>query len=124
MMIWQTQSGLMAKIIRHPLFGHMCGYVGVLSEHPLYKRRYQDIYDATENIDVHRGITFSEMGDDKYLPAGYWWFGFDCGHANDSQDYWTEDVTKAECEKFAKQLSDIKRFDNIVYDDPFDSDDK
>jgi hypothetical protein len=30
---------------------------------------------------AHGGITFADYGET--LPDGYWWFGFDCGHAGD-----------------------------------------
>lgn len=37
----------------------------------------------------HGGITYSDGGDGSDYPikSDLWWFGFDCGHAGDAQDY-------------------------------------
>jgi hypothetical protein len=78
--------------VRHPEYGHWCGYVGVHQGHELHGKRYQDI----EDIDVHGGLTYSNKCDPSeregtgvcHVPGpgedeDVWWFGFDCAHYND-----------------------------------------
>jgi hypothetical protein len=66
------------RIVRHDHFGHLCGYVGIPKNHPLYGKHYSD--DEVENLDAHGGLTHSgEDQDDKDT----WWFGFDCSHGGD-----------------------------------------
>ena len=54
---------------------HLCGYVCVPPEHPLYRKDYHKV-DAP----VHGGLTFSAS---MFRLRGQWWFGFDLAHAND-----------------------------------------
>lgn len=94
--------------------GHLCGYVGVPPNHPAYPERMKDIREFTRkgiqkedgdwlviptpnippnwtdvsyqdlDIDVHGGLTWSEIGDDYHgRKEGFKWFGFDCAHAWD-----------------------------------------
>ena len=66
------------RIVRHDHFGHLCGYVGIPKNHPLWGKHYSD--DEVENLDAHGGLTHSgEDQDDKDT----WWFGFDCSHGGD-----------------------------------------
>lgn len=62
--------------------GTLCGYVGVLSGHPLHRRHYSGLDD----FEVHGGLTFSGFfktpHDVAVLPP-CWWFGFDTAHAFD-----------------------------------------
>jgi hypothetical protein len=54
--------------------GHLCGYVMIPKDHPLFNKDYSDIDD----IDVHGGLTYGELeNEDEY------WIGFDCAHSND-----------------------------------------
>jgi len=125
-------------IIKHPQMGHLCGYVGVPAEHPWYKMKYNQCLEGCEGepnsldptittwhcshdtpeclIDVHGGLTYSGMGDDEYLPAGYWWFGFDCAHAWDlipglpnlsGGSYKDKDYVERECRSLAQQLAKV-----------------
>lgn len=111
-----TAHGLPCVIIRHPHMGHLCGYVGVPEGHPAYSIAYYDSdwNNPVANLDVHGGVTFSEMGDGESLPAGYWWIGFDCAHLGDlcpgfhgSGDGVYRDMTyvTAETERLAVQLA-------------------
>jgi hypothetical protein len=73
-------------------------------------------------LHAHGGITYSEAGDDKYLPAGLHWFGFDCAHCDDltpssraaryswpaTGEYRDIAYVRGECERLAKQLSEWK----------------
>jgi len=72
-------TGYSCRIIRHSRFGHLCGYVGVTPEHPLFGIDYFD--ERVEDLDANGGITFAgHMNPDL---EGFWWFGFDCSHAWD-----------------------------------------
>lgn len=65
--------------------GFRCGYVGVPIWHPLYKVEY---YDIDKAIDVHGGLTYSGgLVDYPIESEALWWFGFDCGHCWDGNDY-------------------------------------
>lgn len=55
------------------------------------------------HIAVHGGLTYAGKQPGE-LPAG-WWFGFDCAHADDSPDHWTEERVAAETERVAEQLA-------------------
>lgn len=90
-------AGLACSIHRHPTMGHLCGYVGVPTDHPLYGVHYtsnsrylpsSDPDNPTSSpeaeFEVHGGITYS--GDGRFLigvPPSLWWFGFDCAHSED-----------------------------------------
>lgn len=78
-------------IIRHEQLKHLCGYVAVQENHPLFGKHYENI-----NINVHGGLTYSDEGNEEiykdkffYKPKydkksnKLWWFGFDCAHAYD-----------------------------------------
>ena len=65
--------------------GHRCGYVGVPIGHSLFGLQYMDI---DNDIDVHGGITYSDKNDNYPIKDNeLWWFGFDCAHHGDAQDY-------------------------------------
>lgn len=95
--------------------GHRCGYVGITEGHPLYGVQYNSkvpglnvdektpigkrgvfsilLSDGTKDIrpelyfDVHGSLTYSCNEPEYPVPAsGTWWFGFDCGHCDDSSD--------------------------------------
>ena len=61
--------------------GHRCGYVGVPKGHPMFGRDYNK---CIEDIDCHGGLTYSGFRDDN--SKEYWYFGFDCAHADDGVD--------------------------------------
>lgn len=87
---WPDENtGFPCLIVRAPLTGSLCGYVGVSKKHPDYGKYYEDI-----DIDVHGGLTFAagcaedrEHGICHIVGPGeddaVWWFGFDTGHAFD-----------------------------------------
>lgn len=74
-------NGLHCIINRTMDFGHLCGYVGVNKDHPLYKEQYR-------NLEVHGGITYigNEM---HFMNKDLFYFGFDCGHAFDATPFFT-----------------------------------
>lgn len=92
-------NGLAYRIVRHPVMGHLCGYVKLTKHHPLYKaatarltrpkwgrpgqvetvRRGYNQRDLAR-LDVHGGTTFF----DKLSWARGYWVGFDCAHFDDT----------------------------------------
>lgn len=71
-------TGYHCLIVRHSLYGHLCGYVHVPKDHPLHNVHYDD--SRIEGLDVHGGVTFSEP-----LPElnNLFCLGFDCAHYDD-----------------------------------------
>ena len=121
-------TGLPCLIVRHRSGGHLCGYVGIPSTHPLHGKSYDD-----PNVNVHGGLTYAdacqEGGHVCHIPQpgedpNVWWFGFDCAHAGDespgfraiigrgSRGFWPDRgdeyrnvaYVKAECASLAQQL--------------------
>ena len=79
------QHNLMAMIVRHPLLGHLCGYVGLPNNHPLYGVSIDDAPGY-----VHGHWTYADYCDDHIChkalpdePNKVYWLGFDCAHYND-----------------------------------------
>ena len=68
-------TGYVCSIKRHPELFHLCGYVSVPNTPPFAIAGYND--DPFSNIEVHGGLTYSNVEDDRKK------FGFDCGHAGD-----------------------------------------
>lgn len=124
-------------IYRHPRYGHLCGYVDIPADHPLFGIDYRNnIFDMIiGNLEVHGGITFSgrleNFYNNKELPRYLdelhdWLIGFDCNHVNDyapfrpyddsmiigfDREYRDADYVAAECKKLAKQLKKLEDFD-------------
>jgi hypothetical protein len=77
-------TNLDCMIVRNTM-GALCGYVGVPTNHPLFRVIHDEV-----NADVHGGLTYSNecSGHICHVPeAGrpddVWWFGFDCAHHQD-----------------------------------------
>jgi hypothetical protein len=99
---WQTEpdkvqfqdeaTGLPCLLVRAPVTGGWCGYVGVAKGHPAFKKHYDKVKLP---VGVHGGLTFSgfcaendkEHGichvPDPGEPDHVWWLGFDHAHAGD-----------------------------------------
>jgi hypothetical protein len=142
---WQTEpdklqwideaTGLDCLLVRTPMSGHLCGYVGVPEDHPLFGEGYSDV---DLDIDVHGDLTFAglcrEGAEETGIchvpqpgrPDRIWWFGFDAAHAWDvrpeaaallarygiaafpddpSATYRTVSYMQAECTRLAAQLT-------------------
>lgn len=108
--MWTTRAGLPAVVKRAHL-GHLCGYVGIPSEHYLTGRSarrgggtdvggYVAGDDLSSDLDsdlmalkVHGGVTWGAAEIDradglteearKATTGVAWWIGFDASHAND-----------------------------------------
>lgn len=96
-------TGLDCLAVRQVDFGHLCGYVGVPTGHPVYGLGLDAIEGALvpdgsgggEPLDVHGGITAAtacragpECGNVCHVPRpgrpdDITWVGFDCAHAWD-----------------------------------------
>ena len=69
-----------AFIVKHPSFGHYCGYVEFdegFCDFALMRK-----YHLTDAINVHGGITFDNGNT----------LGFDCGHSGDDRNPDTKDI--------------------------------
>lgn len=88
-------TGLPCLVVRSPLSGAWCGYVGVTEERPWYRKNPSGI-DLPDG--VHGGLNFAtfcqDTGDEGHgichipgpgEPDHVYWLGFDCGHAWDKQ---------------------------------------
>lgn len=78
-------KGVPCLIVRSPLGGNLCGYVGVKPGHPWHRKNFSDI-----DADVHGGLTYSEECQRAVChvpapgePENLWWLGFDCAHCDD-----------------------------------------
>ena len=71
-----SEQGL--RIVIKTCHSHFTTYIGVSENHPLANLSYDDVGTF---IKVHGGLTFGGLGDDKYLPKGFYWYGWD--YAND-----------------------------------------
>jgi len=73
--------------LRNRSLGHLCGYIGVMPDHPWHGKDYDD--DDLINLDTHGGLTYSSAGPWDLdmivvdLPD-MWWLGFDCAHSGDA----------------------------------------
>ena len=77
----RTFNDVRLIVMRGP--GCVNGYVGVKENHPYFGKSYDDT-----NIDCHGGLTYANMGDDKYgWPSDYYWFGWDYAHLGDKTFY-------------------------------------
>ena len=84
------------------------GYVGIGKDHPLFRVDYSQLWSS--DLEVHGGITFSELIDCKdensewHVLDGMWAFGFDTAHGGDDQYSCNELYVKRQLGYFAKQL--------------------
>lgn len=86
------------------------GYVIIPEGHPCFKMSYDEIHENYD-IDVHGGLTYSEMAEDgndvfKHH-SGCWVVGFDTAHYRDTLDRWPKEAVQAETERLREQLESI-----------------
>src|SRR6185312_12086640 len=60
----------------------LCAYAGLPIEHPLSGFNYDDI-----PVRAHGGLTFCGS-DNKHLPTGFYFYGWDYAHSGDYCDYY------------------------------------
>lgn len=84
------------------------GYVLIPKSHPLHGKHYDDI-----DVDVHGGLTFSELVDDDMIEhweeltdkdKGMWMVGFDTAHLGDSIHKWPKKAVQQETDRLMEQL--------------------
>ena len=114
-------TGLAYLIVRHTSSGHLCGYVGVPSNHPCYMMDYSDV-----PVDVHGGLTYGSKCSGVIChvpqpgePDDIYWLGFDCAHSMDLspttlqarsgsvREYRTISYVREECKKLAARLAQL-----------------
>jgi hypothetical protein len=88
------------------------GYVAVPPSHVLYKKDYDRVYyllEGTEyEINVHRGLTYSDFGDGINASKNWWVFGFDTSHYDDNLENWPKERVIEETKKLLWQLFEIE----------------
>ena len=84
------------------------GYVLVPKGHPFYGVYYDEI-----DVDVHGGLTFSELVDAEIVKRwpgltdddiGFWIIGFDTAHARDTLSRWPKEAVQAETDRLLEQV--------------------
>ena len=84
-----VHAGFACFVRRVDPSGHLCGYVGVPREHPLYG---VDFGNLPDDLEAHGGINYAkpcceESGvchvPEPGMPTDVWWLGFDCAHGFD-----------------------------------------
>jgi len=86
------------------------GYIAVPPNHFLWGMGYDKI---NELVDVHYGLTFSDIIDSasttfkQYAPEGYWVFGYDTAHYDDSLEKWPQEAVEAETKKLFTQIFEL-----------------
>lgn len=122
------ETGYRYFIVRILSSGHLCGYVEITPDHPLYGK---DCTDLDGN--VHGGITYSDFRKGEYPQSPefnaylknfhiqkIYLIGFDCSHAEDYRPdtYFSSDDTrtykniefvKNECKKLCKYLKEEEK---------------
>ena len=91
-------DGLLASYIGST--GVYNGYVSLPLDHPWYGKDYDDLPD----VDVHGGLTYANMENDR------WVIGFDTCHLYDTAQYWTVEAVAAEAESLLKQAEAVYKF--------------
>lgn len=77
----EYDEGLRFIILRGP--SSLCAYIGLPSDHPLSGKAYDDLV-----IDCHGGLTYSSLGgEERKVPEGFWWYGWDYAHCDDAATY-------------------------------------
>lgn len=77
---WNVANGYRCAIRRHPILGHLCGYVAVPEHHHLHGAR---LGQTEDHLEVHGGVTFADWRDDM-AEGDVWAIGFDCAHSGDT----------------------------------------
>jgi hypothetical protein len=112
------------RIVRHPSMKHLCGYVGVPSDHPLFGAHY-DAVPFDDDGYPHGGLTYADNHAPNEKPDGQWWFGFDCAHAGDfvpGIDRWPEskdqyrdiEYVRREVKQLAASLARVGALDTAL----------
>jgi hypothetical protein len=116
----ETSYAILIK--RHPSLKHLCGYVSLPVNHPLYNKSHKE-NDVFDKFDVHGGVTFTGILDGEHNSNDklkLFLVGFDCAHAGDFVPEFSEDLVRGdeeyrdinyvilECIKLARQLKNME----------------
>jgi hypothetical protein len=125
-----TAYGFKCVVVQAREAQHRCGYVRIPPSHVDYNKEHDNI-----DVNIHGGLTFSQLEDCIEEDGKGYWIGFDCAHFQDamvdpnvdissvseetkkllsiyrscsSEDshYWTQEEVEKETEELAKQLSE------------------
>lgn len=117
-----NETGYAIVINRHSKMKHLCGYVSLPVNHPLYNKDINES-DVFDKFDVHGGVTFTGTLDGEHNSNDklkLFLVGFDCAHAGDFVPEFSEDLVRGdevyrdvnyvitECIKLAKQLKTME----------------
>ena len=110
------REGYRLLIMRGP--AGWCCYIGVPLDSPLARMDYSD--DVLSGFECHGGLTYANDGDDVWRPTGWWYFGWDYGHAGDwspiigyasafhtGEKKWKFSEIKAEMESAFTQMKEL-----------------
>jgi hypothetical protein len=124
-----TAYGLKCVVVQAREARHRCGYVRIPPSHVDYNKEHDNIVD----VNIHGGLTFSQLEDCIEEDGQGYWVGFDCNHSQDAMfdpdvdistlsantqrlinimsirnegHYWTQEEVERETEELAKQLSE------------------
>lgn len=113
----KTESKLISFVLASRLHitdvGWGNGYVALPKEHPCFGMDYDAIHEKYPQLEVHCGLTWSQLQDDKGLIGapeevyGMWVVGFDTAHYGDSLATWPELMVKLEADRLKAQLEEI-----------------
>lgn len=103
-------NGYLVNIIRQQELGHLCGYIQIPKDHPIYRKELDEIKAIIpEPIPAHGGLNFS-----RYNPEdGLFWIGFDCGHADDLSPYLERLLVRGNPERFT--ITPNRRYRTMEY---------
>lgn len=71
---FKTTHGYWAEVKRHPTLYHLCGYLHIPKDHPIYDWDNEKIEHV---LSAYGGITYTKKTEGKLT------LGFDCAHADD-----------------------------------------
>jgi hypothetical protein len=74
------EDGIRCLLKRGP--AAFCGYVGIPKDHPLAGFGYDDL-----PLNCHGGLTFAKLGEGKFFPEGWYFYGWDYAHLGDKCTY-------------------------------------
>ena len=120
------------KMLEHEFIEEwFSGYVGVPRNHPYGGKQHDQV-----KIDIHGGLTFSQLGSDDppWKDKNLWWFGFHCAHNSDTTERqrwsferprkvrpwglplhtWTISEICVETTKLADQLATVQNYAQAV----------
>lgn len=133
---WTSETGLNCEIYPCRFSSsryHLCGYVEIPADHPLFGVDYSDTVPASlakakddvlqqpigkrgvidvfcmsaDPAGMRAGILFDVHGGITYSRKhkdGTFWYGFDCGHCDDNPITQDSAYVRRECESLARQL--------------------